>query len=194
MKKVILVPTDITQIVKPVDKTLGTLDSEMTSIINNPNIALDLKLQKYNQVLQRYKFLQTERNKPYSIEIEEHNPKLDFEVILRGIPEKKIPIAKLLTDFISKQDNIHIEDTGEITVDGQRIRNSNIIDLVHDLVRDRKTHTGPVGIQSLTHALKVANVPLEYIGNKNRLDLFQINSPNRRTVARRLEQQSPWIE
>jgi hypothetical protein len=196
MKKVILVPNEITQVIKPVDKTLENLDSEMTSIIYSTNIPLDAKLLKYNQVLQRFKFLQTERNKPYSIEIEERgSQKLDFDKILKGIPEKKIPAAKLLTDFISKLDNIHIESNGEISINGHRISNSNIIDLVHDLVRDRKTNMPPLGIEPLTFALKQANVPMEYIGNKNRLDLFQANRSPRASVGRRIEQQSPrWNE
>lgn len=42
-------------------------------------------------------------------------------------------------------------------------------------MRDRKTHAAPVGLKPLAKALKQANVPLEYIGNKNRINYFQQN-------------------
>lgn len=187
MKKAILVPSDFTQNVKPVDQTLNNLDSEMMSIIQNSVVPMDVKVRKYNQILQRYKFLQNDRNKPYTFQIEEQVTNIDFERILKGIPETKIPLAKLLTDFLLKQENIHVEENGEITVNGTRIQNSNIIDIVHDLVRDRKTNLPPVGVEALAKVLKQANIPLEYIGNKNRHTLFQqtLQTPPRRTTVAR---------
>ena len=102
MRKAILVPSDFTQSVKPVDETLGNLDSEMMRIIHDKNIAMDVKLRNYHQVLQRFKTLQTERNRPYEIEIEELNNtrKVKIESILRGIPETQIPQVKLLKVWV----------------------------------------------------------------------------------------------
>ena len=178
MKKAILVPSDIAQNVKPLDETLGNLDSEMMRIIHTQDIPMDVKLRKYNQVLQRFRTMQTERNRPYEIEIKDYNThKVDIESILRGIPEKKIPQAKLLTDFITKQHPIQIEENGEITLNGTQIYNSNIVDIVHDLIRDRKTNLPPTGIENLARVLKQANMPLEYIGNKNRINLFHQHNP-----------------
>jgi len=175
MKKAILIPSDIAQVIKPVDDTLKSLDSEMLNMISNQELPLDLKMIKYNQILQRYNFLQTERNKPYKVEIEESHPILmkTFDHILEGIPKKQLHIAKSLLDFISKQQNIQVESNGELTINGMKINNSNIVDLIHDLVRDRKTHPAPAGIKQVAKALKQANIPLEYIGNKNRLYYFQ---------------------
>jgi len=56
-------------------------------------------------------------------------------------------------------------------IDGDRIRNSNITDIMYDLTRDRK-NAAPVGTEYMIQTLKKANIPQEYIGNKNRLDLF----------------------
>jgi len=168
MRKAILVPYDISNAVKPVDEILNSLDSEMMYTIQDVNTPIDVKIIKYNQILQRYKFLQTDRDKPYRIETEENSEKISvMENIIDGMTKKQLPLAKSLTDFISKQQNIHIADNGELTIDGTRIKNSNIIDIIHDLARDRKTHPAPVGIKQLSKALREANVPLEYIGNKN---------------------------
>lgn len=190
MKKVLLVPSDITQTVKPVDETLSNLDSEMMRIISAQDMPLDVKIRKYNQVLQRYKFLQMERNRPYQIEdLQQKNETIQYETILKGLPETKVPLAKLLTDFIMQQSNIQIENNGEISVNGSRIRNSNIVDIIHDLVRDRKTHLPPTGVDRILGVLKQANMPLEYIGNKNRLPLYMQTNPP--TVLRRANQ---WEE
>lgn len=186
MRKAFLVPAEMTQSVKPMDRTLEGLDSEMMSIIENPDIPMDVKVLKYNQILQRYKFLQTERNKPYKIDIEEISHNTALNSIMKGMPETKIPLAKLLTDFIMKQGNIQVEENGEISVNGSRIYNSNIIDLVHDLIRDRKNNPPPVGIETLAKALKLSNVPLEYIGNKNRYPLFLVPETPKRSLVRQI--------
>lgn len=174
MKKAILVPSEMMQSEKPVDETLGNLDIEMMRIINTRNLPADIKLSKYYQTLQRYKTLQTKRNNPYEIGIDSYtDTQINLDSILKGIPESKIPQARLLTDFITNQNGIHIEDNGEIIINGTKINNSNIVDIIHDLIRDRKTHLPPKGVEDLVKVLKRANIPLEYIGNKNRLQLFQ---------------------
>ena len=47
MRKAILIPSDFTQSVKPVDETLGNLDSEMLRIIHEKNIALKVFYVEY---------------------------------------------------------------------------------------------------------------------------------------------------
>lgn len=197
MKKVILVPSDIGQQFKPVDETLGDLDADMMKILQAREEPADVKLAKYNQVLQRHRTLMTSRNKPYEIEIHENDPTIKESDVLGGIPDTKRPAAKLLLDFVNKQRGIEIANNGEVTINGNHIRNSNIVDLIHDLSRDRRTHTAPVGMNVLLEVLKQANIPLEYIGNKNRLSFFAIpQSPAYHTpVARRFERMPPgWVE
>jgi hypothetical protein len=205
MKKAILVPADFNLQRKPFDEPLGNLDAEMLRILQTQSIPSDVKIRQYNQTLQRYMSLKAGRDKPYSLEITETEPSNNLdETILKGLPPTKLELGKTLLDFINKQDNIIVEKNKEVTINGTRIPNSNIIDLVHDLVRDRKTHLPAIGNDKLIHALRLANIPLEYIGNKNRHDLFQTDSPNwrqtpipppRPSVGRRIEQNSPrWDE
>lgn len=169
MRKAILVPSDIGQQVKPVDFTLNNLDSEMMRILEAGDLPVDVKLSQYNQVLQRHRSLLSSRNQPYKITVEEKDDTLKDVDVLSGIPETKLPTAKLLLDFIHKQRNITISDNGEVIINGNHIKGSNIVDLIHDLSRDRKTRPPPIGANPLLDALKTANIPLEYIGNKNRL-------------------------
>lgn len=100
MRKALLIPAEITQTVKPVDDTLNTLDSEMLNTIQRKDIPIDVKMVKYNQILQRYKFLETERNKPYSIELDEGSPSFKIsEQVFEGMPKEQLPLAKLLTEY-----------------------------------------------------------------------------------------------
>jgi hypothetical protein len=52
------------------------------------------------------------------------------------------------------------------------LRGSNIVDLIHDLSRERKTQKAPQGLQEFVKVLRSANLPLEYIVNKNRRSMF----------------------
>lgn len=207
MKKAILVPADFNLQRKPIDEPLENLDTEMLRILQSQNLSPDVKIRQYNQTLQRYMALKTDRDKPYSLEITNTEPpKTLDETILKGLPPTKIEMGRMLLDFINKQDNIIVEKNKEVTINGTRIPHSNIIDLVHDLVRDRKTHLPAIGSNKFLDALRLANIPLEYIGNKKRVELFPINLPNRltaqqtpnrspQTVARRIEQNTPrWEE
>jgi hypothetical protein len=192
--KMILVPSDIGRDTRPVDETLNNLDSGMMKIIQDKNLPIDIKWKMYSQLLQRFRSLQNSRNKPIEIEVKSDKlVSIEDSDILEGVPEKKIHQARLLLDFIHKQHNIEIEENGELTINGNREYGSNIIDLIHDFVRERKTNLVPVGGKVLAKTLKSANMPLEYIGNKNRLELFAtVQSPQRATVTGRTA--TRWIE
>lgn len=199
MKKAILVPADFNLQRNPIDKPLGNLDAEMLRILQAQSLSPDIKIRQYNQTLQRYMSLKADRDKPYSLEITNIEPSITLdETVLRGLPPTKLQMGKTLLDFINKQDNIIVEKNKEVTINGTRIPHSNIIDLVHDLVRDRKTHLPAIGSDRFIDALRIANIPLEYIGNKNRLNqVAEAQGPvltPRRSVAQRLNQRAPWFE
>ena len=63
-------------------------------------------------------------------------------------------------------------DRGELIHEGVAIPGSNITDLVHDLVRKRKTFE-PVGWQQLTSQLRGSNIPMELVGNAARRQHIQ---------------------
>lgn len=211
MKKAILVPSDFNLQRKPVDEPLGNLDAEMLRTLQSQNLSPDVKIRQYNQILQRYMSLKADRDKPYSLEITSAEPSTALdETVLKGLPPTKIEMGRMLLDFIDKQDNIIVEKNKEVTINGTRIPNSNIIDLVHDLVRDRKTHLPAIGSNRFLDALRIANIPLEYIGNKKRVNevatparaqhpvpLPQAQAPvpsPRRSLQRQLNQQDVWFE
>ena len=142
-------------------------------IIKRPDIPFDLKVRQYNQILQRYMTMENIKKQPYELNIiEPSSDIISDETVLNGIPKKNIKSAHALWNFIKRNGKIKIAENGEVVVNGRKIYGSNIIDLVHDLSRDRKTNKPQNGIAEFAITLHDANVPLEYIVNKNRYNLF----------------------
>ena len=56
--------------------------------------------------------------------------------------------------------------------EGVAIPGSNAVDLVHDLLRKRKT-SDPVGWQQFANQMRAANIPMELVGNITRRRYIQ---------------------
>jgi hypothetical protein len=174
MKKMILVPSELTSQTNPINQILKNLDIEMMNILKREDIPMDQKLRQYNQTLSRYSSLENTKNQPYKLDIiESRNNAISDEEVLNGIPKRNEKLAKALWRFVKKNNRIIIEDDGEVTVDGTTVRGSNIIDLIHDLSRERKTKQPARGMTEFAGALKASNLPLEYVANKNRHVFFK---------------------
>jgi hypothetical protein len=168
-KKVILIPEELTQQHKPVDKMLSALDVEMEKLLFNSEIPSDKKMKLYNQVLQQHAALMKHKHKPYQIEIQEEIPSIyTKERILEDIPPKIVKTAEIFLQYLQSNPNIEISDQGELILYGHAIKGSNIIDIVHDFSRQRKTQTPVLGAKELIKVLKRSNIPKEIIGNKLR--------------------------
>lgn len=173
-KKIVLLPKEATETRRPIDSVLNGLEREMIDLLDQ-NVAADAKLTMYNSLFNRFRKLTSQRNEPYKLQIlEPVEQDISDKEILEGIPDTKLSNANLLLKFIQKTPNIQITENGEIIVDGNKIYGSNIIDLVHDLSRQRKTHAPAIGIAEIARALKKANVPIQAIGNKERLEYFGV--------------------
>ena len=73
--------------------------------------------------------------------------------------------AKSLLDHIRKSDSLGWNDRGELIRDGRIIENTNILDLVHSLVRPRPTLIPPPGSAEFLEALRSTNTPQELMLN-----------------------------
>ena len=59
-------------------------------------------------------------------------------------------------------------ERGEFEYRGQLIKNSNLTDLVNDVLRKRKKASDPLGWETFAEVLQRSNVPQELIGNPTR--------------------------
>lgn len=79
-----------------------------------------------------------------------------------------------------KNANYVFNDMGELEVDGKPQHRSNAIDLFSYVMRDlRSTEIPPKGYQQFLRGIYAANIPKQWIGNKNvrdQLDLTQVDS------------------
>jgi hypothetical protein len=98
-----------------------------------------------------------------------------FEVLQKIIPKKFKDNAALILDFALENPRIDISDSHELIVDKNKIANSNIIDIISDISRPRKS-IAPSGSEALVNVLLNSNVPKELFINKNRLSKLKSNS------------------
>ena len=66
--------------------------------------------------------------------------------------------------LVSRLKTAQWSDKGELLRDGTAVPGSNVIDLVHDLLRKRKT-SDPIGWQQFASQMRAANIPMELVGN-----------------------------
>ena len=157
----------------PSDPTLRDLDAEMTSILDRPDIGVSEKVRLYNQMLLRYNDMtKTHANEPTGVVLvndekvgnddnnDEENDTLSE--IVATMPKSLQLKAGMLTARLKKI--VDWNDRSELLHEGVAIPGSNITDLVHDLVRRRKTFE-PVGWQQLAGQLRGSNMPMELVGN-----------------------------
>jgi hypothetical protein len=156
----------------PIYATLDELDSEMQNLLADRLLPPDQKISAYYSTLSRYSDLRGSRQAlgpaiP-AIGIPDVVPgKAGYtdREILANIPPSKQENAKLLLDEISKNPDITVNDRNELVIRGGVVPNSNYMDLVVDLSRDRK-YANPTGLGDLIANLQ--NVPQNAIGNIHR--------------------------
>ena len=74
--------------------------------------------------------------------------------------------------LVSRLKTTKWNDICELLHEGVAIPGSNIVDLVHDLLRNRKT-VDPIGWQQIANQMHSANIPMELVGNVARRQHIQ---------------------
>ena len=190
VKKMMLIdPTQYSH--QPVPDGLGSsissLDQTIQNILNNKVDGDDeyTKAQRYSQALQRYLTLTDKyRNRPLGkVEITSQDSPTETTSSIEPAPKDKSGVRSVLhhtlpTSFHKKGDALlnHLEslpgvrwdDQLRLIVDDKTVAESNLVDLIDDLVRDRKTAKAPKGWGELARALKRSNVPKALIHNSSR--------------------------
>ena len=165
----------------PVDVTLRDLDAEMTSILDRADVNASEKVRLYNQTLLRYNDMsKILANKPTRVvmvndekvanEVNKEQENDTASEIVSTLPKSLQMKARVLTTRLKKM--VDWNARGELLHEGRAIPGSNITDLVHDLVRRRKTFE-PIGWQQLASQLHGSNIPMELVGNVARRQQIQ---------------------
>ena len=90
--------------------------------------------------------------------------------IIDSVPKTVQNRAKLLIQKLKDHsDVISWNDNGQLVLEGSIVPNSNIVDLVNDVMRKRKGFN-PKHSNTFAKALTKINVPVDYLRNPDRMD------------------------
>lgn len=169
---------------------LTRLDHEMHRILNSDPKDEGAKWKMYQQVLQRFLRL-TEEMRGHHLEkmettdvekpAEDPQDVADMEnIVMESVPARYKVKARLLYKTLQNTPNnvFSWNDKGTVSINGKPIENSNVVDLVNEAMRARKT-VKAVGREQFVSLLRSINVPREYIGNN---EFWSLLSPERSTA------------
>ena len=166
----------------PATDTLGkkvqALDDDMKTILDRTDIDDGTKVTLYNQVLQRYNVLTDKRVKEpirvVTVNESEVEPGSEGAVraplsrleatVLATVPKTMQAKASRLMEHLKRE--IAWTALGELIHEGVPVVGSNVVDLVNDLLRKRKTD--PTGWQPFARQLRAINLPMALVGNVSR--------------------------
>ena len=184
------------------------LDQDINEVLENSAIPPDQKIKLYQQILQRYLHFRKEPEQNSSIltqklsgekikDNKSSSDKPDYmremkDEVIKGIPKKFQKNANILFKHIETNPDITYNDKGEFVFKGNVVQNSNIFDLINDLLRKKK-HFDPAGWTVFSEAMQETNLPLTVVGNSNRLKHIKDQEKVGRVTKRRRHQNPiPW--
>ena len=128
----------------PIDTNLRDLDSEMTSILAKTGIDVSEKVRLYNQALLRYKAMaKMFATKPTPVVmVKEKETPATTDIMGEVVMTLSKAFQEKGRQLVSRLKTTHWNDRGELLHEGVVVPGSNVVDLVHDLLRKRgKTQT-----------------------------------------------------
>ena len=172
-----------------VDKILRDLHAEMTSILKS-DADVSEKVPLYNQLLLRYNEMtkmhaaiptpvvvmksNTVDNEPVAVMKLNTVDNVPAAVVTAGQSTEPVNIVATLPKTLQEKwrqrlarlSKVEWNERGELMHEGVAIPGSNAVDIVHDLIRNRKTAFDPVGWHQFAKQIRSANIPLELVGNE----------------------------
>ena len=165
-------------------KKVRALDDEMMTILDRKDLDDRTKVTLYNQVLQRYNVLSDKHAKEPTRVITVNESGAGAAEGAVGAPVTTSGIEADVVDTVPKtmqgkarrlmermKRNMSWTARGELIHEGVPVAGSNVVDLVNDLLRKRKTD--PMGWQPFARQLRAMNLPMELVGNVARRDYIR---------------------
>ena len=186
----------------PVDNILRDLDAEMTSILKS-DADVSEKVPLYNQLLLRYnEMTKIHAAIPTPVVVMKSNT-VDNEPaaeVTAGQSTELVNIVATLPktlqekgrQLLGRLSKVEWNERGELMHEGVAIPGSNAVDLVHDLIRNRKTARDPVGWHQFAKQTRSANIPLELVGNVARRKHMQKPTPTKRIRKSKFDIPTGW--
>jgi len=175
---------DVPKVVQPelgaIEVTLHGLQHGLQQLLQNHDLPPDDKMKLYSNFLQQYLTMRRKQRGVYmhpsgvSLKVpvveekkEESIQRIEAQVV-DAVPKPLQKYARLLLDRVKEEPELGWNERGELVVEQQVVPQSNIIDLIGDLLRKRKNFNPP-GWRELSRKLYESNVPQNLIRNPDRL-------------------------
>ena len=172
----------------PIGNIMRRLDDEMRFSLDRGDLNDREKVVLYNQVLMRYNlFSNKARQQPVRVTIGKAPVKEDEEdkesraelgveyEIIDSVPKSLKQKARRLLDTING--TMSWNDRGEMLYRNAPVPGSNIVDLVNDALRKRKSFQ-PVGWKTFARRLHDVNAPMDLVGNPECWIYIQMTTPS----------------
>ena len=202
-------PTPQQPLPDPLATSLSSLDQTMQGILQTTSGGDDYaKAQIYSQALQRYlrqadQYRERPLGKVTVKEIESvEDAKSDKDVsqikqLLRGtLPPSLIRGGTTLAETLADLPEVNWDDKLQLIVDGKTVENSNVVDLLSDLGRKKKTSKPPKGMNELLTVFKERNIARSLIPNEARWSSLASTQPVRGVGSRKVKSKlrKDWME
>jgi hypothetical protein len=182
-------------------------------ILNNESLDAELQMMLYHQIFSRYLILNEKLNEPTTVLVKQEArnespdmvadtqemkdyPNSDEETqedwvskVFTDLPRGYRKKAEILVDYLNDASEFEVNSRGEVVLNGERIPDTHIIDLVHDIVRNRQKRPPPHGHGPFLKFLKGLNVPKESFGNRQRWK--EVNNLNDSMSSVRFDKATP---
>lgn len=145
----------------------ANLQRDLSSVMTNDDISEAEKSQLFGQTLHKF---QTAHHKALNETHVSLPPESEMKInqrVLDSVPTTMRKKARLLLSMLQDNPNMSWNEDGTVKLHGKPVSGSNIIDLVNDVLRQRKG-IDPRGWQPFAEGLRAANVPQDFVGNKKR--------------------------
>ena len=177
-KKMFLVPyhektvnVDLEPLEHPVKNAIKKNLQEKTDIITS-NLDEEGKQKKLNRNIETFSVLSekvlNKTLKAPPVVVAKNRNVVEYDLL----PKQVQGLAGKIVDIIKKSKKIKIHANGEISIQNKKLKNSNINDLIADVLRNRKQGLPPHG-EKFIHFLSEINLPQSFIKNKKRLNLYK---------------------
>ena len=163
----------------PTLKRMNRLDDRLASLLTEDDADPNVRVKQINDLLSRYdthhsnykKIPQIEMSPPPAPppspqkqeEVVEEKNELE-EDIVKSLPQTLRKKGVLLLRRM-KNSNVSWDNLGRVTVNGTHMKDSNILDITHQLLRKRKNIEPAPSLREVYDELKNNNVPSELIPN-----------------------------
>ena len=131
------------------------------------DLSEDEKSQLYGQTLHKFQTAHHKTLENNKLQLPESISSKINQRIMDSVPTTMKKKTRLLMSMLQDHPNLSWDEDGTVKMYGQPIPGSNIIDLVNDVLRQRKG-IEPTGWQPFAEGLKAMNVPQDFVGNTKR--------------------------